>query len=182
MVHRLPTIYSVLKKTTNLFNFILVHPPFIVPGSKTPTQAIIDHIHGYRKACVSLQLRAGYVVECPTAGCSKLAPSCHRLSAEITLIQEQCKESWPAVLSFWGRIIVLFENFQVIPSAWIKFVFTFNLLLACIGLNCSVFITCVCFRTLDHGSITSPDRDTICSWNSIFNHLYKVSILFMNSY
>ena len=58
MVSRLHAINSVLTNTTNLYQFILVRNPFKVPGSKIPTQAIIDLIHGFRKASSSLQSRA----------------------------------------------------------------------------------------------------------------------------
>ena len=79
MVSRVHVINSVLLNCTNLYKFILVCPQIIVPGRKIPTQAIIVLIHGFRKACCSLQLQARV--------CSKLVPSCHRPLADTTLIQ-----------------------------------------------------------------------------------------------
>ena len=56
---RLHAINSLLRIITNLYKLFLVRPPFIVLGSKIPTQAIINLIHGFRKAYSSLQSRAG---------------------------------------------------------------------------------------------------------------------------
>ena len=74
MVSRLHAINSVLTNTTNLLKFILVRPPFLVPGSKIPTQAIIDLIHGFSKACSSLQSRAGVWQSAVRRGAVSLYP------------------------------------------------------------------------------------------------------------
>ena len=74
------------------------------------------------------------VLECRPAGCSKLVPSCLRLSAETTHIQWQPKESWSVMMCCCDQSIDLFENLQVIPSAWQTIVSTIYLLVVNIGL------------------------------------------------
>ena len=56
--------------------------------------------------------------ECRPVGCSKLLPSYHRLSVEMTLIQRRRKESWPVVMCWCGQCFAWLENSHVIPSAW----------------------------------------------------------------
>ena len=74
MVSRLHAMKSVLTNTTNLYKFILVRPSFMVSGSKIPTQAIIDLIHGFCKAISRLQSAAGVWRSVARRGAVRLYP------------------------------------------------------------------------------------------------------------
>ena len=61
---RMHAIISVLAKNTKIYLIILFCTQLIQPGRNIPTQAIIDLIHWFRKACVSLHGWHSLEVEC----------------------------------------------------------------------------------------------------------------------